>query len=66
MLVSTLFTDCILRAMFLLYHYRTLVLDILCVLTAMALFAVTNGITGPLAFLILDEFVRLFSFKGAL
>ena len=32
----------------------------------MALFAVTNGITGPLAFLILDEFVRLFSFKGAL
>ena len=34
--------------------------------SAMVLFAVVNGIPSPLAFLILDELVRLFGFERAL
>ena len=61
-LVGTLFADWILGATLLFYHNRTGVLYICYELV----FIFTSDISSPLAFLVLDEFVWLLCFKGAL
>lgn len=65
-LVGTLFADWILGAVLLFDYNSCLVVYICWVLASVDLFFVTRNITGPLAFLILDEFVWLFCLEGAL